>query len=81
MANRSRPHSCPGKCGHPVPHHLFACGSCWARLPLHLQEAIQRAPRNSDAHLMAMAEACDWYREHETAQRPTDDRHPGDGRG
>jgi hypothetical protein len=30
---------------------------------------------------MAMAEACDWYREHEDAQQPGDDCEAGGSRG
>lgn len=81
MASRTRMHRCPGKCERMVPHQFFACGGCWARLPLHLQQAIKRAPRRSGAHVMAMAEACDWYREHEDAQQPGDDCEAGGSRG
>lgn len=33
-------HPCPGGCRRTVPNRLFACGSCWSRLPRDLQRPI-----------------------------------------
>jgi hypothetical protein len=44
---------------------LFACRSCWCRLPRELREPITDSHLlNRAAHLAAMAAACDWYRAH-----------------
>lgn len=56
-------HDCPGGCGRQVPRHHFACGPCWARLPVALQRAISRAYRRDPlAHAQAMTDARKWYR-------------------
>lgn len=65
MARRTpkRPvHQCPGGCGAHVPHHHFACPTCWARLPIDLQTPITDNYRHDlTAHAAAMAEARQWY--------------------
>lgn len=68
MASRTRMHLCPGKCRRMVPHRLFACRGCWGRLPREFQQPILDATRGTNAHLMAMRAACDWYREQEPEQ-------------
>lgn len=64
-------HRCPGGCGAAVPAHLFACRSCWYRLPYDRREAIWTAYRAADraAHQDAMADATAWYRAN---PRPTE---------
>jgi hypothetical protein len=59
----STTHPCPGKCGQNVQRTLFACSTCWARLPRQLRENItDNILVNPPAHLRAMSAACDWYR-------------------
>lgn len=60
---------CPGGCGKQIPRALVACPQCWARLPAPLRAAVNRtyeARRTSGpaswAHLRALSQALDWYR-------------------
>jgi hypothetical protein len=65
---RSATHFCPGKCSRTVSNTLFACSSCWGRLPHELQAPItENYQRDAAAHMAAMAAACDWYRQNPPA--------------
>lgn len=56
-------HRCPGRCGREVPKGVFACKTCWRRLPVDLADPLRtRAP-----NLRAAANACDWFRANPTA--------------
>jgi len=57
-------HDCPGGCGTQVAYHLFACRSCWRRLPAVLRTPITESWRKKDhrAHRAAMLDARDWYK-------------------
>lgn len=53
------PHKCPGGCGRDVSYYLFACATCWRRVPHDLKRRILSAHadgRRGD-HLRAMSEA------------------------
>ena len=62
---RSDPsHRCPGHCGRVVPDHLFACRSCWYRLPLDLRRAISRTAHRSlldDERQQIVSDAVEFY--------------------
>lgn len=36
---------CPGPCGRQIQPHLFACSTCWAKLPENLRSQINDAAR------------------------------------
>lgn len=53
-------HTCPGGCEQAVPNRLFACASCWSRLPKDLQRPIlatARLPLIADARVDAVTDA------------------------
>jgi hypothetical protein len=57
-------HWCPGRCGRTVPNHLYACGSCWRKLPGALQRAIRASaadPVLSPARTRAFTAAGAFY--------------------
>lgn len=68
-------HDCPGKCGTPVAHHLFACPGCWRRLPDPYRRAISGTYlRNHHDHAQAMVRAMCWFRDnphHTTTPKET----------
>jgi hypothetical protein len=86
---RANCHQCPGRCGRTVPNHLYACGSCWRRLPGQLQRAIRASatdPVLSPARTRAFTAACAFYTtahrerfytalQERAARRVTDDDH------
>lgn len=58
-------HACPCGCGAQIPHHQLACRTGWFRLPYDIRTDITSTyRRDPDAHIEAVAEALDWYREH-----------------
>ncbi len=62
--SRSPTHGCPGGCGSQVRRELFACRPDWFRLPHALRAAISGAWTDGDkgGHLLAMADAIEWFR-------------------
>lgn len=67
-----RTHRCPGGCARQVPSHHFACRTDWFRLPINLREPISdNYLRDPAAHLAAMQDAMQWYREHPRDRRTT----------
>lgn len=65
MINVPSTHDCPGGCGTPVEHELFACKECWHRLPSRYCYDI-RSTYNVDhhEHAQAMVRAMTWFRAH-----------------
>jgi len=60
-------HACPGGCGRQVVRALFACSSCWRRLPRSIRVAITdgwgaRHHIGMGAWSAAVRDARDWYR-------------------
>jgi hypothetical protein len=67
-------HDCPGGCHRPVPHHRFACGSCWQRLPEDIRRRIVSSHgRDPDGHWDAVTDAFAWYRDHDHRSAPRDE--------
>lgn len=63
-------HGCPGNCGRRVPHHRFACRSCWYRLPTDLRRPIVAYYQvDPGAHAEAMVDAIHWYETQPTTTR------------
>jgi hypothetical protein len=66
-------HGCPG-CGEMVPRRLLSCRICWARLPEPLRDKVNHAYRMRQsaplAHLRAIAEASQWYRDNPAPASP-----------
>lgn len=60
----SRP--CPGGCGLDVPSGLFACDTCWCRLPYKLRIPIAGSfcAADPDRYMRAIRRAHDWYIAH-----------------
>jgi hypothetical protein len=56
-------HPCPGRCGLRIRHDLYACSTCWYRLPKPLRDAVWHGYRTGAGHREAMAAANDWYRD------------------
>lgn len=57
-------HQCPGRRGRTVPSHLYACRSCWRKLPGALQRAIRSTgaePALSPARTRAFTAAAGFY--------------------
>jgi hypothetical protein len=62
--HRRDAHQCPGRCGRTVPNHLYACRSCWRKLPGELQRAIRATaadPALSPARTRAFTAAAAFY--------------------
>lgn len=57
-------HTCPGGCGGAVVRNMFACASCWRRLPQDYRTPIltSRWANDHAAHSHAMVDAMTWYR-------------------
>lgn len=56
-------HGCPGGCGAPIARHRLSCPADWFRLPRELRNRINAAYRRDPAaHLLAVSEALEWYR-------------------
>lgn len=55
-------HTCPGGCGETVTA-LFACRTCWRRLPMAYQTPIltSRWAEQWDQHSRALSDAMGWY--------------------
>lgn len=79
MSRNARPrpetHRCPGNCGRIIPNTRFACTRDWARLPEHLQAAINtdRNPITNIARQLradAVRDARDWYLENPAPADP-----------
>lgn len=64
-------HACPGHCGREVDINVFACRTCWFRLPREYRANIVDSYRSIRhgrqggrmAHARAMSDAMEWYRE------------------
>ena len=57
-------HQCPGRCGRTMPSHLYACRSCWRKLPGSLQRAIRSTaadPALSPGRTRAFTAAAAFY--------------------
>lgn len=57
-------HTCPGACGKDVPVRLFACRTCWSRLPSDIKREIDGRRVGTAAHREGMREALRWYADH-----------------
>lgn len=54
-------HPCPGPCGRQIQPHLFACSSCWNRLPPAVRDEINSRMRA--ARWTTAQQITTWFKE------------------